>query len=299
MLIRRIRIAFDMPHYFGIIFALIALFAWGFGDFFIQKTARIIGLGKVLFFIGAVGLFGIFPFIQKEIFSLEPKNWFLLLALGIIVVLSASVNFSALKEGKIAIVEPLIGMEMPITVSFAVILGKEHLSLLQLLLIGIVFIGIVLAVTIHHTHLHYHKRIFEKGVVLAGIGAVCLALTNFLIGKSSQQISPLMAVWFAHSLLFVISAAYLIKNGGFKTLLNDLKSNTGIIIGQSILDNMAWVAFAFATTIIPISIATTISGSYVALAVSLGIFINREKLRKHQIFGIIFAISAIIALSVV
>lgn len=76
-----------------------------------------------------------------------------------------------------------------------------------------------------------------------------------------------------------------------------MKANPGPIIGQSILDNTAWVAFAFATIFIPISIATTISESYIALAVFLGIFINREKLRPHQMIGVVLALVGVIALS--
>lgn len=286
-----------MSKYLGIIFAIVALLSWGFGDFFIQKTTRIIGIWKSLFFIGIVGLIGLFPFIKDEIFNLTPSSLLLLAILGIVVIFAALFDFEALKQGKIAIVEPLIGLELPITVGLSISLGKEHLSAVQLILIAVVFIGIVLAITVHHTHLHYHRRIFEKGVILAGIGAIGMALTNFLIGVSSQQISPLMTIWFTHSLLAMVCAIYLIFRGEFKTIITDLKAHPKPIVGQSIFDNVAWIAFAFATTLIPISIATTISESYIALAVFLGIFINKEKLRSHQLIGVALAIGGVIALS--
>jgi len=286
-----------MSNYLGITFAIVALLSWGFGDFFIQKTTRIIGIWKSLFFIGIVGLVALFPFVKNEIFNLGPDSLLLLALLGIVVVFAALFDFEALKQGKIAIVEPLIGLELPITVGLSISLGKEHLSAVQLILIAVVFIGIVLAITAHHTHLHYHRRIFEKGVILAGIGAIGMALTNFLIGVSSQQISPLMTIWFTHSLLAVVCAIYLIFRGEFKTILTDLKAHPKPIVGQSIFDNVAWIAFAFATTLIPISIATTISESYIALAVFLGIFINKERLRLHQFIGVALAIGGVIALS--
>jgi drug/metabolite transporter (DMT)-like permease len=286
-----------MSHYVGILFAFIALVSWGFGDFFIQKTTRVVGSWDALFFIGIVGLIGLFPFVKNDLASLSSANILLLGLLGVVVVFATLFDFEALRQGKIAIVEPIIGLELPITVGLSLTLANESLSFLQLFLVGIVFIGIILAITAHHTHLHYHKRIFERGVILAGIGAIGMALTNFLVGVSSQGISPLITIWFAHSLLAVVCGIYILYKGEFGNLISDFKNYPKPIIGQSILDNVAWVSFAKATTYIPIAIATTISESYIALAVLLGLFVNREKLRTHQIVGVTLAIIGVIMLS--
>lgn len=286
-----------MTHYAGIVFSLIALISWGFGDFFIQRATRAIGSWKALFFIGIVGLIGLFPFVQNDLTSLNTSNFLLLGLLGIVVVCAALFDFEALRQGKIAIIEPIIGLELPITVGLSLTLTNEALSSLQLFLIGIVFIGIVLAISSHHEHLHNHKRVFEKGAILAGIGAIGMALTNFLVGISSQNISPLITIWFAHSLLAVVCGIYILHKGEFRTLIDDLKKYPKPIIGQSILDNVAWVSFAKATTLIPIAIVTTISESYIALAVLLGLFVNHEKLRKHQIIGVVLATIGVVAIS--
>lgn len=281
----------------GILFAFIALVSWGFADFFIQRTARAVGSWKALFFIGMVGLIGLLPFVKNDLVSLHGANLLLLSLLGVVVVFAALFNFEALRQGKIAIVEPIIGLELPITVGLSLALAGESLSFLQLFLIGVVFIGIILAITSHHTHLHYHKRIFERGVILAGVGAIGMALTNFLVGVSSQEISPLVTIWFTHSLLAVVCGMYILLKGEVKNLLSDFKNYPKPIIGQSVLDNVAWISFAKATTYIPIAIATTISEGYIALAVLLGVFVNREKLRAHQIAGVTLAIIGVITLS--
>ncbi|MBI4133569.1 EamA family transporter [Candidatus Uhrbacteria bacterium] len=286
-----------MTQYAGILFAFIALISWGFGDFFIQKTTRAVGSWKALFFIGVVGLFGLFPFVQDDLASLNARSIALLVLLGLVIVFAALFDFEALRQGKIAIVEPIIGLELPLTVGLSMTLGRETLTTFQVLLIGVVFIGILLAITRHHTHLHYHKRIFERGVILAGVGAIGMALTNFLVGVSSQNISPLVTIWFSHSLVAVFCGTYLLLRGEFKHLVSDVQKNLQPIIGQSVLDNAAWVSFALATTYIPIAIATTISESYIALAVVLGLFVNREKLKLHQIAGVMFAIAGVIALA--
>jgi uncharacterized membrane protein len=213
-------------------------------------------------------------------------------------VIAALFDFEALREGKIAVIEPVLGLELPLTVALSVILIHESLSDRQFLAMILVFVGIVLAITTHLHHLKIHKRFFEKGVILAGIGAVGMALSNFLVGYSSQQISPLLTIWFAHGALGLISLIVLIITGRL-SIRRDLKHHGGIVLAESILDNGAWLAYAFATSLIPISIVMTISESYIVLAVMLGIYVNREKLKGHQLLGTILAVCGVILLSAI
>ena len=162
-----------------------------------------------------------------------------------------------------------------------------------------VFLGIILVITKHHSHLHIHKRIFEKGVLFAIFGAITMGLTNFLVGVSSQETSALLTIWYVSVVMLVFSTIYLLATGEHKKLLGDLKNHGRVVAAQSVLDNIAWIAYAFSTTIIPISIATTISESYVALAVMLGVFVNKEKIKQHQILGVVVVILGVILLGLV
>src|SRR3989344_3230998 len=186
----------------GIILALVALLTWGFGDFFIQRATRQVGSWKTLFFNGVVGSLALTPFVWRDLPALDKSDWLLLGALSIVTLFAALFDFEALRRGKIAIIEPILGAELPLTAGLSVIFVGEVLSAPQFVLIGVIFIGIILAITQHHTHLHYHKRIFEKGVILAGIGMVGMALMNVLVGVTSQEISPLIAMWFIDVVFF-------------------------------------------------------------------------------------------------
>ena len=283
----------------GIFFAVGALISWGVGDFLIQRTTRKIGDWRTLFYIGLVAFVGLFPFVQNDVDILwEHPSDFVLIALGSIVMFfGALFDFEALKRGKIAIIEPLLALEVPITVGLSVTLWGETLSLTQSILIACVFFGIVLAVTIRHGHLHYHKRIFERGVAFAGAGAVGMGLANFLVGVSSEVSSPLIAIWVIQGFLFLFCSAYFIGQGKAAHLFADFKKYPLLIVSQSIIDNLAWICYAYAVVFIPISIATTISESYIVLAALLGIFINKEKLRWHQYVGIATACVGVILLS--
>jgi drug/metabolite transporter (DMT)-like permease len=219
--------------------------------------------------------------------------------LAVVVISSALFDFEALRQGKIAIIEPIIGLELPITVGLGITLAHEEINLWQGLLIFVVFMGIILAISARRPNLSQRKLALEKGVILAGIGAIGLALTNFLVGTSSQQLSPLLSVWFAHTTVALVCLIYLLARKQIRSTFTDLGKHSRTILAQSIFDNAAWVAYGFATTIIPISIATTISESYIALTVLLGLFVGKEILQKHQILGACLSIVGIITLAAI
>ena len=71
------------------------------------------------------------------------------------------------------------------------------------------------------------------------------------------------------------------------------------IVLQGILDNIAWVSFAAAVLVLPISITIAISESYIALGMLLGIIINKERLQRHQYVGIAVTLIAVVVLAFV
>lgn len=286
----------------GILFAFGALISWGLGDFLIQKSSRAVGIWKTLFFIGISGIIVIFPFIVGELDELfaSPRHLGILSLAGFVVLFTALFEFESLRRGKLAIVEPVLGIELPITIGLSMLIWGERLSLPQLILSLVTFVGIILVVTQHHTHLHYRNRTkIEKGVILAGIGAIGMGLFNFLVGVGSQETSPLLTVWFTNLLFTAVCFIYLARKNALRELVRDIRKNPIPILGVCFFDNVAWVAFATATTLIPISIAITISESYIVLTVLLGLFINKEKLQWHQYLGIIVTIASILFLSAI
>lgn len=285
----------------GILFAIGALLCWAFGDFYIQRTSRKIGIWKSLFFIALIGTLALSPFIADEISAAlnNPRQLIIMTLAGVVMFFAALFDFEALKQGKFAIIEPILGIELPLTVALSVVFWQEQLSVQQALLIGIVFIGLILTVTINTKHLQYHKRILEKGVILAGLGAIGMGLTNFLAGVASQEVSPLMAYWFISLEILILCLVYLISTKQMSTLIRDYKKHTALILSEGILDNLAWILYMYAVMYIPISIAITISESYIALGVLLGLVINREKLRKHQKLGVALTVIGVIILAAI
>ncbi len=281
----------------GVLCAFIALIGWGLGDFFIQRGMRLAGFYQTLFIITAASTPILLPFVYGDLIHLSASNLYALFTLSIIIFLYAKVLFSAFEEGKISVVEAVIGVELPLTVALGVFLGGERMSLVQFLLFMVISSGLLLAVTTHFGALRKKARLFEKGVALALLGAVLSALTNFYVGTNAQTISPLMTIWFTHAVIAVICLCALFYRGELRALPRNIKKHPLPLLSLCLFDNAAWIGFAFATTLIPISLAVTISESYIALAALLGYFINREKLRAHQFAGASLAIVGVIALA--
>jgi transporter family protein len=286
-----------MDAFIGVLLALAALVSWGVADFLIQRSARLVGSAKTMFLIGITLVIGLLPFVYQDIFRLSAEELTLLVLTGVALTVASLFDFEALKAGKMAVAEPIIGLETPITVVFAVLFIGEHLSTLQTLIIVGIVAGTVLIATERFVHLKYHRRIFEKGVLLSIIAAAGLASANVLVGESSQQLTPYLAIWWvgiAHALVCTI---FLLSRREFVQTFRDVKKHPWTLLGQAIIDDIAWITFAGATVFIPISIATAISSGYIALAVLLGIFITKERVRMHQKLGIVLVTAGIIALS--
>ena len=283
----------------GLLFVIGAVIAWTIGDFSIQKGTRKFGDVATLGLIGSVGLVGLLPFVFREIPEVlrNSDQLLLFILLSVVTLFSALFLFEGLKRGKLAIIEPVFGIELPFTVLFSIVLGHENLQWFLYALMGVVFIGFLLTITSDISHLKFHRTFFEKGVVFAGIGSIGMGLINFLTGVGSQTISPLMTVWFMHSFLAIACFGYLIARGEFSGFLRMFKKHNAPALGLALGDNLAWIFYAMSMALIPISIATTISESYIVLNVLLGLFVNKEKIRAHQFMGIAIVICGVFAIS--
>ncbi len=280
----------------GILFAIGAMIFWGFGDFFIQRTTRKLGDWETLFVISLFGLIILTPFVYKD-FSFLNESFLLLLAVSSVLLVAALLDFEALKRGKLAIIEPALALEVPVSAMLAFLVISEVASFLQAILIGAVILGITL---VSLKSFHFKRSAWlEKGAVLGMIGALFMGASNFLVGFASRISNPLLVTWFYSLFLVAVCFIYLIATKKINKLFSDVKRNSKTVLAVSIFDNAAWICFAFAMTLIPIAIAVALSESYIALAALLGLVINREKLLKHQLVGLALTLIGAITLAAI
>lgn len=283
----------------GILFALVALLSWGIGDFLIQRSARKFGDWIALFYITAFGTIILFPFVYREVIPLlwNQTAFLILLGAGIVMTVAAYFNFEALRIGKISVIEPIFAFEIAVAAGLSSILIKEHLSPIQIILVLAIMVGIFL---VSARALHHFKNIrWEKGLVLAILGTIGMGFSDFLYGTGGRITNPLLVNWFAAAVVALISLFFLVMESKAKYIISDLKNNSRLALSVSFLDNLAWVAYTYAILYIPIAIATSISESYIALAAILGMKFNKEKLKRHQKFGLALTVVAAIILAVI
>lgn len=283
----------------GILFAFVSLFSWGLGDFLVQKSARQFGDWVALFYIDILAAIALLPWVWKDLPALwhTPQDLFILSVASAIILLAALLNFEALKRGKISVIEPIFALEVPVTILLATVILNEWLTFWQGGLIMALMLGIFLVVTKSWSSLARIK--FEKGVFIAIVGMITMGAVNFLFGVGARQTSPILINWFTSVISVLAVVSYLASQSRLSEIVRDWHSHKKLILGVSIFDNLAWVAYSYSMVYIPIAIATSISESYIALAASLGLIFNREKLKKHQWFGLVVCVVAVVTLAAI
>ena len=280
----------------NILFAFGAMLCWGIGDFLIQRSVRKIGDIEALAFIGIIGGVLLIPFIIGEsdlLFSYS--NLLLLILLGVITFIVALFNFEALKVGKLSVIDVVLELELPVTIILSFIFFKERLTGMQFLFISFIFMGLILIATKSFSKVNLKG--VERGVLLGVIAAVGMGVVNFLTGASSKAISPFLAVWFPWVVFTIFCLVVIIKKKDFKSFIKNAGKYKFLILGMGVFDTLAWLFFAFAVLENEIAITTAITESYPAIALILGLWLNKEKIKVHQYIGAGVAIIASIALA--
>lgn len=283
----------------GITFALLALLSWGIGDFLLQKSARRFGDWDALLYITLFASVLLLPFIWNdlELIFAASKTTLLLFFCSIVLLFAAMLDLEALRVGKISVVEPIYALEVPVTAALASVLLGERLDTLQTFLIITLVAGIFLVATKSFSHFkHIHT---EKGAWLAILATICMGLANFLFAVSARATSPLLINWFTSIFILTITFTYLIFNKKLAAAFAFWRNNKKLIIGVGIIDNLAWIFYGLAVLYIPVAIAIGISESYILLAAGLGVIYNKEKLQRHQFFGMGLCVVSVIVLSLV
>jgi drug/metabolite transporter (DMT)-like permease len=274
-----------------IVAAIGAMFAWGFGDFIIQQGTRKIGDVETLAWIGVLGSIGLAPFIWHDLSLVATEsNFLILLLLGIVSFLVGIANFEAFKRGKLSVVDVILETELPIAVLLGIFFFRDSLSFLEVILVALVFVGIILIAAEPD---QIRKRHFiEKGAVLALIAAVGYGVVDFLTAVGAKTISPLLTIWFTWVTFTIICLIYLIWTGRIKTFFRDAGRYKALVIGMGVIDTVAWVLFAIAVQHNEFAITVAITESYPAIALILGVAVNKEKVAVHQYIGAAIAIAA-------
>lgn len=284
----------------GILFAVVALFTWGIGDFLIQKSARKFGSLLALFYVAGFFSVCLLPFVYKDLpgmFTQFSYGLAILIIAGLINLVANIFDFKALRIGKISIVEPVFAFEVVVTAVLASVLIKEMLTSVQFILVALIVSGIFLISVKSFKDLRKIK--VEDGVWLAIFAMIGMGLVNFIMGEGSRATNPFLMNWYTGVFIFTSLGLYFLytPQHEWAQIKEDFRAGWLLIILVGFFDALAWLAFSFSTLTTPIAISTAISESYIVLAALLGIIFNRERLRRHQVAGLLITVVSAIILA--
>ena len=287
---------------FGVLAAVGALFGWGVADFLLQKVSRENDTFRMMFCNSIIGLCITLPLAWSHLDTVPQIGQDIWLIGGICLGIFINVFFSieALRSGKLAVISPVFSLELPFTVLLTVLIAHEFPSAMQFLLIALIFAGFFLLTFRGVPKFGKSIRIkLERGVMAALVGVIGLSFYNLTIGLASRLLHPTVTSFTISVFMLALSSVILIsrKQFRFPDVFEPLRRQPLYVIATSLLYTGAGLSFAYATTMLPISVATGISEGYVALSVVLGLTFNREKLKPVQFAGILCVLAGIVALA--
>ncbi len=248
-----------------------------------------------LFFVVLFASIVLSPFVYQALIGLSGFHWLLLGGTSVVILVASLLDFDALRVGKMSVVEPIYAMEVIVSIALATLVVGELITIQQFVLVLALLVGVVLVANKRFSGMH--MRTLEKGIWTAVLATIGMGTSNFLFGYGAREMDALIITWFTSVFMTIVTFFYIIFVQRSHSLGRDWRHNKWLILGVGSADVVAWVSYASSTLYLPIGLATGLTEVYIALAVVLGLFFNREKLRLHQYIGLVLSIFAAITLA--
>lgn len=184
--------------------------------------------------------------------------------------------FRALERGDLAVVAPIIGLEGGIA-ALAVFAFGERVGALVVLGLAIALLGGCLSAAAG-------GRRTAAGALPAAGAAVCFG-AMFALYAAAEDLGPVSVVAAGRlSALALLAALVLSRPARLPS-----RSAAKRLLALGVLDAVAFVAYSWAASRGPVSVAAVVAGQFSTLSAVVGIVLLRERLRPHQYLGIALA----------
>jgi drug/metabolite transporter (DMT)-like permease len=184
--------------------------------------------------------------------------------------------FRALERGDLSVVAPIIGLEGGIA-ALAVFAFGERVGAVVVLGLAIALFGGCLAAS-------EGGRRTAAGALPAAGAAVCFG-AMFALYAAAQDLGPVSVVAAGRLSALTLLGALVAWRG----LRLPARALAALLLALGALDATAFVAYSYAASRGPVSIAAVVAGQFSTLSAVVGIVLLRERLRPHQYLGIALA----------
>jgi len=266
-----------------------AMLGWGISDYFAKKSVDKVGHSVAIFWMQALGIIPLFIFFlfSLDITNFKPSQILIVALLAIADAIGYLMFYKALEKGKVSIISPITSSYAAFSVIISAIFFHEYLSLKIILVLGLIFIGIVLASISRGESKENNakKEKWTKGVPEAIIGVILFSVLfpfwDRTVSNGNWLILLILLRLFMSIFLF---GANKIKRQRIK-IENRSVIYWLLIIG--LLDAIAYISLTWAYNATKYtSVITMLSAIFSLPTLILARIFLKERLGKIQIFGV-------------
>jgi drug/metabolite transporter (DMT)-like permease len=275
------------------LFGLISYVGWGAGDVFGTFATRKIGAIRTTFWIYLIGscIGGLYiPFALKELSAITPTLLCINIFLGILYVVGNLTYSEALCFSSAPIVGTIGGSYAAVTIILSYIFLHEHISMPQILLIMVVFLGVGITSTSHNQKKDKH---FTKGVMLS-----LFSLVSWGIYFTFSKVLMRSMGWFWPNyiplLMFPLIGIYA-KWKQMPIKLHSPSANIALVCSTLLLRGGDF-AYNIGASLGLTATVAPIGGAYPTLFAVLSYFVFHDPLNRKQVAGICIALLGLVAL---
>ena len=275
----------------GILLALAASLSWGVADFGAGVGSRRLSVPLVIVASQAAGL--VFVGLVLAIFRPSLPSGAQLAwggLAGAIGVLGLLAFYQALSIGAMGIVGPIsaTGVVVPLTYGLA---RGERPSTMQLVGVGLAIVGVIAA--------SIEKVVDAHGSRIgAGVGFALLAALGF--GGSISALSKAAAggaLWAPLPMRVVGIPLILCVVLFMRPSTEGLRASWRLLVGIGVCDTGANILFGLASTRALLSVVSVLASLYPVVLVALARVLLHERIAKHQLGGVVLALTGVALIS--
>jgi len=275
----------------GILLALAASLSWGVADFGAGVGSRRLSVPLVIVASQAAGL--VFVVLLLAVFRPSLPTGAQLAwggLAGAIGVLGLLAFYRALSIGAMGIVGPIsaTGVVVPLTYGLA---RGERPSTMQLVGVGLAIVGVIAASIEKYVDAHGSRIGAGVGFALLaalGFGGSISALSKAAAGGALWAPLPMRAVGIPLILCVVLF---------LRPSTEGLRTSWRLLVGIGVCDTGANILFGLASTRALLSVVSVLASLYPVVLVALARVLLHERIAKHQLGGVVLALTGVALIS--
>jgi drug/metabolite transporter (DMT)-like permease len=277
----------------SLVAGLAAAFCWGTATICSSRSSRMLGAETVVAWVMAIGLVILLPvaLVEGVPAALDVREGVLLLATAAVVVVSLTLDYAALRVGRLAVVGPIVATEGAVAAAIAVV-GGETLALATAALLGVVTLGVVL-VSIPAREPHGTRALDERrAIVLALVAAVGFGATLVASGHLGRVVGAIWVVLVARA----VGALGLALPLALRRRLRMTRRALPLVAYSAVAEIGGYLAF-IAGARHEVAVTAVLASQFAAVSALGGYLLFGERLSRTQLAGVLLILAGVAVLS--